>query len=53
MTYQNSAQQQLESAKQTLDASFEGYKNKLIELAKIPGIAWEAFDAADLERSAN
>jgi acetylornithine deacetylase/succinyl-diaminopimelate desuccinylase-like protein len=53
MTYQNSAQQQLESAKQRLDARFEGYKNKLIELAKIPGIAWEAFDAADLERSAN
>jgi acetylornithine deacetylase/succinyl-diaminopimelate desuccinylase-like protein len=53
MTSQNSAQEHLGSAQRLLDARFEGYKSKLIELAKIPGIAWEAFDSAELERSAN
>jgi cysteinylglycine-S-conjugate dipeptidase len=52
MTSQNSAQQHLAEAKTRLDVHFDGYKDTLIELAKIPGIAWDAFDAGELERSA-
>ena len=52
MTSQNSAQRHLAEAKTRLDVHFDGYKDTLIELAKIPGIAWDAFDAGELERSA-
>lgn len=35
-----------------VEQSFADLTGELIELAKIPGIAWEAFDANELERSA-
>lgn len=53
MTITNLADQNLAAAKSFVESKFDELKNELISLAKIPGIAWEAFDAADLERSAN
>jgi acetylornithine deacetylase/succinyl-diaminopimelate desuccinylase-like protein len=42
----------LAAAKEFVEGNFSSLKNELIELARIPGIAWEAFDSAELERSA-
>ena len=39
-------------AKSFIDRNFDNFLDELISLAKIPGIAWEAFDAQELERSA-
>ena len=52
MTSHNFAQQHLAQAKSRLESNFAGYQAQLSELAKIPGIAWDAFDANELERSA-
>ncbi len=52
MTSQNSAELQLKAAQSLIEDRFPSYKSTLIDLAKIPGIAWEAFDPAELERSA-
>mgnify|MGYP000060540016 CR=1 FL=1 len=52
MTSQNSAEQKLNAAQSLIEDRFPSYKSTLIELSKIPGIAWEAFDPAELERSA-
>lgn len=40
------------AAKKAIDERFSNLKHELIELAKIPGIAWESFDQSELERSA-
>lgn len=47
------AEQTAKDAKAFIESAFDVLKHELIELAKIPGIAWEAFDAKQLERSAN
>lgn len=52
MTLPNLAEQQLTAANQYIANNFDELKATLISLAKIPGIAWEAFDAGELERSA-
>ena len=52
MTSQNFAELQLKAAQSLIEDRFASYKSTLIDLAKIPGIAWEAFDPAELERSA-
>lgn len=41
-----------DSVKQEIQNSFAELKQQLIELARIPGIAWDAFDANHLEESA-
>ena len=41
----------ISQTKSFVERNFGLFTNELIELAKIPGIAWEAFDAQDLERS--
>lgn len=41
-----------DSVKLEIQNSFAELKQQLIELARIPGIAWEAFDANQLELSA-
>lgn len=40
------------AAKNFVAQNFDGLIQELISLAKIPGIAWEAFDPKELERSA-
>lgn len=40
------------AAEKAIDERFSNLKHELIELAKIPGIAWESFDQSELERSA-
>lgn len=52
MTITNLAEQNLAAAKSFVELKFEELKSELISLAKIPGIAWEAFDSAELQRSA-
>ena len=41
-----------EKSKDFVDSNFEAYLDELQQLARIPGIAWSAFDPAELERSA-
>ena len=43
---------QLEQAKKLIDAGFTSATKELEDLVRIPGIAWEAFDAKNLELSA-
>ncbi|MFM6965935.1 MAG: dipeptidase [Rhodoluna sp.] len=43
---------QFEQAKKLVDASFDAATEELATLVRIPGIAWEAFDAKNLEVSA-
>ena len=52
MTLLNIAEQQLPAASEYVANNFDDLKATLISLAKIPGIAWEAFDEKELERSA-
>jgi acetylornithine deacetylase/succinyl-diaminopimelate desuccinylase-like protein len=52
MTLPNIAEQQLPAASEYVANNFDDLKATLISLAKIPGIAWEAFDEKELERSA-
>ena len=52
MTLPNIAEQQLPAASDFVAKNFDYLKATLISLAKIPGIAWEAFDEQELERSA-
>lgn len=52
MTTPPFAEADLASAKYFVEQNFETLLSELISLAKIPGIAWDAFDANDLERSA-
>ncbi|WP_285724520.1 dipeptidase [Psychromicrobium xiongbiense] len=42
----------VEQLRQAVDRAFPDTVERLCTLASIPGIAWEAFDAAELERSA-
>ena len=42
----------VEPTKQFVDSQFPGAVGVLGKLVKIPGIAWDSFDAAELERSA-
>ncbi|AJT41030.1 dipeptidase [Psychromicrobium lacuslunae] len=42
----------VEQLREKVQARFEQTVTELIELAKIPGIAWAAFDPAELDRSA-
>ena len=46
------AEQTANEAKSFIESSFSDLQEELIALAKIPGIAWDAFDANDLELSA-
>jgi len=43
---------QIEHAKKLVDANFDAATEELAQLVRIPGIAWEAFDANNLELSA-
>jgi acetylornithine deacetylase/succinyl-diaminopimelate desuccinylase-like protein len=52
MSMSQIAEQTANEAKSFIESSFSDLQDELIALAKIPGIAWEAFDANDLERSA-
>ena len=52
MTTPNIADETVAKAKLEIEQNFSGLLDELIALAKIPGIAWEAFDAQELERSA-
>jgi len=52
MTSSNFDQAQLPAVKEFIANNFDELKATLISLAKIPGIAWEAFDAKELELSA-
>lgn len=52
MTMPHFAEADLAIAKNFVEQNFENLLSELISLAKIPGIAWEAFDPIDLERSA-
>jgi acetylornithine deacetylase/succinyl-diaminopimelate desuccinylase-like protein len=52
MTPENLAKQQLADVRSLIDSNFDNRIAELISLAKIPGIAWEAFDQAKLEESA-
>lgn len=52
MTLPNFAEQQLLAASEHVAKNFGELKETLISLARIPGIAWEAFDEKELERSA-
>lgn len=52
MTLSNFDHPQLPAANEYIANNFDELKETLISLAKIPGIAWEAFDANELERSA-
>lgn len=45
-------EQTIKDVKSFVERNFDNLTGELIQLAKIPGIAWEAFDAAELERSA-
>ena len=42
----------LDRAKKLIDAGFDSATKELEDLVRIPGIAWEAFDAKNLEHSA-
>lgn len=53
MTSSNISEQTIHEAKTFVDHNFDHLLGELIELAKIPGIAWEAFDPSELDRSAN
>ena len=52
MTLPNFAEQQLPAASERIAKNFGELKETLISLARIPGIAWDAFDERELERSA-
>lgn len=52
MTTPKIADETVAKAKLEIEQNFSGLLDELIALAKIPGIAWEAFDAQELERSA-
>ena len=52
MTMSKIAEQTVSETKSFVERNFESLLGELIELAKIPGIAWEAFDPANLDRSA-
>lgn len=52
MTQPDKTAQTVAEAKDFVAKNFNVFTDELIELAKIPGIAWEAFDQAELERSA-
>lgn len=52
MTQPDKTEQTVAEAKDFVAKNFNVFTDELIELAKIPGIAWEAFDQAELERSA-
>jgi acetylornithine deacetylase/succinyl-diaminopimelate desuccinylase-like protein len=52
MTLSNLVAKHLVAAKEYVDSQFDSLKNELVKLAKIPGIAWEAFDSKELDRSA-
>lgn len=52
MTSPNYAEQQLTAVSEHIAENFPELKSTLIELSKIPGIAWEAFDPSQLEESA-
>ena len=52
MTSPMIADETVAKAKLEIEQNFSGLLDELIALAKIPGIAWEAFDAQELERSA-
>jgi len=52
MTTPMIADETIAKAKLEIEQNFSGLLDELIALAKIPGIAWEAFDAQELERSA-
>ena len=45
-------QELIDTTAQLIESEFEERLATLGELVRIPGIAWEAFDANDLERSA-
>ena len=46
-------QQQIEATTEAVSAAFSKHLDVLKSLVRIPGIAWDAFDAAELERSAD
>jgi acetylornithine deacetylase/succinyl-diaminopimelate desuccinylase-like protein len=46
------ADETVAKVKLEIEQNFSGLLDELVALAKIPGIAWEAFDAQELERSA-
>lgn len=52
MSMSQIAEQTANEAKSFIESSFSDLQEELIALAKIPGIAWDAFDANDLELSA-
>lgn len=52
MSMSQIAEQTANEAKSFIETSFSDLQEELIALAKIPGIAWDAFDANDLELSA-
>lgn len=52
MTQPDKTEQTVAEAKDFVAKNFNVFTDELIQLAKIPGIAWEAFDQAELERSA-
>ncbi len=47
------SQQQVEAAQNYVAQNFDTSLETLSQMVRIPGIAWDAFDAADLDRSAN
>lgn len=53
MTMPHIADETTSAVKKFIAAKFDDYLAELISLAKIPGIAWEAFDPNELERSAS
>lgn len=52
MAEENPAQQNLQEVQTLVEISFDERIAELVSLAKIPGIAWSAFEPADLEKSA-
>ena len=46
------AEQVLPATREFIETNFQNLTDELISLAKIPGIAWEAFDPKELQRSA-
>lgn len=52
MTPENLAKQHLSNVQGLIESTFDDRITELVSLAKIPGIAWEAFDSAKLEESA-
>jgi acetylornithine deacetylase/succinyl-diaminopimelate desuccinylase-like protein len=53
MTPVNSAKQFLPQVQGLVESNFDDRIAELVSLAKIPGIAWDAFDPAKLEESAD